>query len=55
MLLNGRIGTSPEMAIRLSQAFGARPESWLDQPLHHDLRYAPQDLKEGRLRRLAAA
>ena len=29
MLLNARIGISPEMAIRLSQGFGGSPESWL--------------------------
>ena len=31
MLLNGRLGISPEMAIRLSQAFGGSPQSWLQQ------------------------
>ena len=28
-LLNGHAGISPEMAIRLSKAFGRSPESWL--------------------------
>jgi addiction module HigA family antidote len=28
-LLNGRAGVSPEMAIRLSKAFGSDPEVWL--------------------------
>jgi addiction module HigA family antidote len=28
-LLNGRFGISPEMAIRLSKAFGGSAESWL--------------------------
>ena len=37
MLLNGRLGISPEMAIRLSQAFGGSPESWLQQQLQYDL------------------
>ena len=31
LLLNGRLGISPEMAIRLSEAFGGSPESWLQQ------------------------
>lgn len=28
-LLNGRAGISPEMALRLSLAFGRAPKSWL--------------------------
>jgi antitoxin HigA-1 len=37
VLLNGRVGISPEMAIRLSKAFGRTPESWLQLQLHYDL------------------
>ncbi len=36
-LLNGRSGVSPDMAIRLSKAFGGGPESWLAQQMHYDL------------------
>lgn len=36
-LLNGRFGISPEMAIRLSKAFGGSPESWLVQQAQFDL------------------
>ncbi len=36
-LLNGRFGISPEMAIRLSKAFGSSPESWLIQQAQYDL------------------
>ena len=36
-LLNGRFGVSPEMAIRLSKAFGGSPESWLIQQAQYDL------------------
>lgn len=36
-LLNGHAGISPEMAIRLSKAFGGSPESWLTQQMHFDL------------------
>jgi len=28
-LVNGKSGISPEMAIRLSKAFGSSPETWL--------------------------
>ena len=30
-ILNGRAGVSPEMAVRLSIAFGTSAESWLNQ------------------------
>lgn len=36
-ILNGRAGISPEMAIRLSKAFGTSPESWLNQQMQYDL------------------
>ena len=36
-LLNGHAGISPEMAIRLSKAFGASPGSWLTQQMQYDL------------------
>ncbi len=36
-LLNGHSGISPEMAIRLSKAFGGNAESWLRQQLQYDL------------------
>ena len=55
MLLNGRIGISPEMAIRLSQAFGGSPESWLQQQMHYDLWHAQQNREAVAIRRFAAA
>ena len=36
-LLNARFGVSPEMAIRLSKAFGGSAESWLAQQVQYDL------------------
>ena len=33
MLLNGRLGISPEMALRFSEAFGGSPENWLLQQM----------------------
>lgn len=36
-LINGRGGVSPEMAIRLSKAFGSTPEFWLKLQLNYDL------------------
>ncbi len=37
LLLNGHAGISPEMAMRLSQAFGRSPESWLQLQAAYDL------------------
>ena len=36
-LVNGRSGISPEMAIRLSKAFGGSPEVWLRMQMNYDL------------------
>jgi antitoxin HigA-1 len=36
-LLNGHSGISPEMAVRLSKAFGGSVESWLTQQMQYDL------------------
>lgn len=36
-LVNGHASVSPEMAIRLSKAFGSTPEFWLRLQLNYDL------------------
>src|SRR5205814_5965347 len=36
-LVNGKAGISPEMAIRLSKAFGSTPETWLQVQSAYDL------------------
>jgi addiction module HigA family antidote len=36
-LINGHSSISPEMAIRLSKAFGSTPEFWLRLQLSYDL------------------
>ena len=43
-LLNGRRGISPEMAIRLSVAFGGSAESWITQQAQYDLWKAMQSV-----------
>ncbi len=42
-LVNGKSGISPEMAVRLSKAFGASPEMWLRLQANYDLARLPQD------------
>lgn len=54
-ILNGRAGISPEMAIRLSMAFGTSAESWLNQQSMFDLWQAEQRLPRPHVRRLTSS
>jgi antitoxin HigA-1 len=54
-ILNGHSGISPEMAIRLSKAFGTSPESWLNQQVQFDLWEAEQHAKNLKIKKLVAA
>jgi len=36
-LVNGKAGLSPEMAVRLSKAFGSSAKAWLGMQLDYDL------------------
>jgi len=36
-ILNERAGVSPDMALRLSRAFGTTPDLWLNLQKNHDL------------------
>ena len=53
-ILNGRAGVSPEMAVRLSLAFGTTSESWLNHQIQYDLWQAEKRRKSLRVLRLAA-
>jgi addiction module HigA family antidote len=44
-LVNGHSGVSPEMAIRLSKAFGGSSETWLRLQLQYDLWQAERRTK----------
>lgn len=54
-ILNGRAGISPEMAVRLSIAFGTSAESWLNQQVQYDLWHAERSRKQLRVTKLTAA
>jgi addiction module HigA family antidote len=54
-ILNGRAGISPEMALRLSKAFGTSAESWLNQQVQYDLWVAEQNAGELDVEKLSAA
>lgn len=53
-LVNGKSGISPEMAIRLSKAFGGTPEVWLRLQMAYDLAEARQHEDEIVVARVAA-
>lgn len=53
-LVNGKSGISPEMAIRLSKAFGGTPEVWLRLQMAYDLSQARQHEDEIIVARVAA-
>ena len=40
ILINGKAGISPEMAIRLAKAFGSSAEIWLGMQMAYDLAQA---------------
>src|SRR5450756_2201261 len=50
-VVNGKSGISPEMAIRLSKAFGSTPETWLRMQLAYDLAAALKDEDKIKVRR----
>jgi len=54
-LVMGKSNISPEMALRLSRAFGRSPESWLAMQDHYDLWQAKQRVNLNEIKKLAFA
>ncbi len=52
-VVNEKSAISPEMAIRLSKAFGSGPEVWLGLQLEYDLAEAEKDASHIRVKRIA--
>ena len=50
-VVNGKSGISPEMAIRLTKAFGSTEETWLRMQLAYDLAAARKDESRIKVRR----
>jgi addiction module HigA family antidote len=50
-VVNGKSGISPDMAIRLSKAFGGTPETWLQMQLAFDLAAARKEESKIKVRR----
>jgi addiction module HigA family antidote len=53
-LVNGKSGISPEMAIRLSKAFGGSPAVWLKMQLDYDLAQIARTANRINVRRVAS-
>lgn len=53
-LVNGKAGISPEMSIRLSKAFGSRPEVWLGLQMQYDLAQAEKTAHRIKVHRITA-
>lgn len=45
-VLNGHFALTPELALRLSQALGERPQTWLTLQMEWDLAQAKEKLKK---------
>jgi antitoxin HigA-1 len=54
-LVNERRGVSPEMAIRLSKAFGSSPEVWAGLQLDYDMARALRDADRIDVKRIERA
>jgi addiction module HigA family antidote len=52
-VVNGKAGISPEMAIRLTKAFGSTPETWLHMQLAYDLAAARKHESKIKVQRVA--
>jgi len=53
-LVNGKSGVSPDMAYRLSQAFGSSPETWLGLQIDYDLAQAQKMASSLKISRITA-
>jgi antitoxin HigA-1 len=50
-IVNGKSGISPEMAIRLTKAFGSTEETWLRMQLAYDLAAARKGVSKIKVQR----
>jgi addiction module HigA family antidote len=52
-VLNGKAGVSPEMAVRLSKAFGSTAGFWLRLQMNYDLAQVEKEADHIRVKRVA--
>ncbi len=53
-LVNGKSGVSPEMAVRLSKAFGGSPAVWLKMQMDYDLARVERSAAKINVRRVSS-
>jgi antitoxin HigA-1 len=54
LLLNGRAGVSPEMAVKLSEAFGTSVELWMDLQKQYDIWHAKRTVSRQGIRHFSS-
>ena len=54
-ILNGHAGVSPDMAVRLANAFGSTPEMWLKLQMAYDLAQARKKDENNRVKQFVPA
>jgi antitoxin HigA-1 len=54
-VVSGKSGISPEMAVRLSKAFGSSPETWLGMQADYDLAQVLRRADDIKVERVARA
>jgi antitoxin HigA-1 len=52
-VINGKAGISPEMAVRLSKAFGSTPGAWLKMQVAYDLAQVEKQSSRIKVKRYA--
>ena len=53
-ILNGRAGISPEMAVKLSEAFGNSTQFWVNLQKNYEVWYAERKVNRETIRRFAS-
>ena len=46
MIVNGHVGISPDMALRLGKAFRTEPEMWVNMQKNYDMWHARRSAKQ---------
>ncbi len=54
-IINERASITPDMAIRLSKAFGSTPETWLNMQLNYDIAQARKKASKIKVKRYQPA
>jgi antitoxin HigA-1 len=53
-VINGHLGISPELAVKLSEAFGNTAQFWVNLQNNYELWHAEKKVNRGQIRRFVA-